>query len=281
MFILNFLGIDFEDWYHPQLIKENLPLEKKLEPKVIQGIDKILDWLRQNDTLATFFVVGELLEYEPELLDKIIENDHEIGFHTMHHNRLDEDDFKEKFSQELDRFAELTQKRSIGFRAPTFSLNNTSSWAIDTLEQKKYLYDSSIIPAKTNLYGNPNAEEKPYKISSNSLEKNDENGNLIEFPLLTTTFLGKKIPAAGGFYLRTLPMKVIKNAIRSQEEKQIPSIFYIHSWELTPEFMPRIDLPMKEKFITYHNLEKSMSKMTEIIKKFEFTTFKKYISNLN
>jgi len=281
VFILNFLGIDFEDWYHPQLIKENLPLEKKLEPKVIQGIDKILDWLRQNDTLATFFVVGELLEYQPELLDKIIENDHEIGFHTMHHNRLDEDDFKEKFSQELDRFAELTQKRSIGFRAPTFSLNNTSSWAIDTLEQKKYLYDSSIIPAKTNLYGNPNAEEKPYKISSNSLEKNDENGNLIEFPLLTTTFLGKKIPAAGGFYLRTLPMKIIKNAIRNQEEKQIPSSFYIHSWELTPEFMPRIDLPMKEKFITYHNLEKSMSKMTEIIKKFEFTTFKKYISNLN
>ena len=281
MFVLNFLGIDFEDWYHPQLIKENLPPGGKLEPKVIQGIDKILDWLRQNDTLATFFVVGELLEYEPELLDKIIENDHEIGFHTMHHNRLDEDDFKGKFSQELDRFTELTQKRSIGFRAPTFSLNNISSWAIDTLEQKKYLYDSSIIPAKTSLYGNPDAEKKPYKISSNSLEKNDENGNLIEFPLLTTTFLGKKIPAAGGFYLRTLPMKVIKNAIKNQEEKQIPSSFYIHSWELTPEFMPRIDLPIKEKFITYHNLEKSMSKMTEIIKKFEFTTFKKYISNLN
>jgi polysaccharide deacetylase family protein (PEP-CTERM system associated) len=281
VFVLNLLGIDFEDWYHPQLIKENLPPGGKLEPKVIQGIDKILDWLRQNDTLATFFVVGELLEYEPELLDKIIENDHEIGFHTMHHNRLDEDEFKGKFSQELDRFAELTQKRSIGFRAPTFSLNNISSWAIDTLEQKKYLYDSSIIPAKTSLYGNPDAEKKPYKISSNSLEKNDENGNLIEFPLLTTTFLGKKIPAAGGFYLRTLPMKVIKNAIKNQEEKQIPSSFYIHSWELTPEFMPRIDLPIKEKFITYHNLEKSMSKMTEIIKKFEFTTFKKYISNLN
>jgi len=281
VFILNLLGIDFEDWYHPQLIKDNLPPGEKLEPKVIQGIDKILEWLRQNDTLATFFVVGELLEYQPELLDKIIENDHEIGFHTMHHNRLDEDDFKGKFSQELDRFAELTQKRSIGFRAPTFSLNNTSSWAIDVLEQKKYLYDSSIIPAKSSLYGNPDAEKKPYKISSNSLEKNDKNASLIEFPLLTTTFLGKKIPAAGGFYLRTLPMKVIRNAIRNQEEKQIPSSFYIHSWELTPEFMPRIDLPIKEKFITYHNLEKSMSKMTEIIKKFEFTTFKKYISNLN
>ena len=277
---MNILGVDFEDWFHPELIQKYIS-KKDNQPKIIHGIDKILDLLRRKDTKATFFVVGELLEFKPDLLDLILDNDHEIGFHTMRHNRLDEDDFKGKFSQELDRFAELTQKRSIGFRAPTFSLNNISSWAIDTLEQKKYLYDSSIIPAKTNLYGNPNAEEKPYKISSNSLEKNDENGNLIEFPLLTTTFLGKKIPAAGGFYLRTLPMKVIRNAIKNQEEKQIPSSFYIHSWELTPEFMPRIDLPMKEKFITYHNLEKSMSKMTEIIKKFEFTTFKKYISNLN
>ena len=281
MFVLNFLGIDFEDWYHPQLIKENIPSGKKLEPKVIQGIDKIIDWLRQNDTLATFFVVGELLDYQPELLDKIIENGHEIGFHTMHHNRLDEKDFKEKFSSELKRFSDLTQKKSVGFRAPTFSLNDVSSWAIDMLEQNDYLYDSSIMPAKSSLYGNPDAEKSPYKISSNSLIRNDEKGNLIEFPLLTTTFLGKKIPAAGGFYLRTLPMKIIKNAVRSQEEKQIPSSFYIHSWELTPEFMPKIELPIKEKFITYHNLEKSMSKMTEIIKNFEFTSFRNYFSKFN
>ena len=173
MFVLNFLGIDFEDWYHPQLIKENLPSEKKLEPKVIQGIDKILDWLRQNDTLATFFVVGELLEYQPELLDKIIENGHEIGFHTMYHNRLDENNFKGKFSQELERFSELTKKQSVGFRAPTFSLNEVSSWAIEMLEQNNYLYDSSIMPAKNSLYGNPDAEKNPYRISSNSLTRDD------------------------------------------------------------------------------------------------------------
>ena len=37
------------------------------------------------------------------------------------------------------------------------------------------------------------------------LKKMILSGKLIEFPLLTTRFLGKKIPAAGGFYLRTLP----------------------------------------------------------------------------
>ena len=275
---MNLLGIDFEDWYHPQLIKKNLSPEQKLEPKVIYGLDKILDWLRQNDTIATFFVVGELLEFQPELLDKIIENDHEIGFHTMYHTRLDESNFKVKFPYEIKRFSELTERKSIGFRAPTFSLNETTSWVIDVLEENNYLYDSSIIPAKSDLYGNPNAEEKPYKISSNSLEKNDENATMIEFPLLTTTFLGKKIPAAGGFYLRTLPLKIIKNAIKNHEKKQIPACFYIHSWELTPEFMPKLDLPFKDNFITYHNLEKSLTKMTEIIQNFEFTSFKNYIS---
>ena len=66
---MNILGIDFEDWYHPELIRKNITLDEKIEPSVIQGIDKILDWLRKNETLATFFVVGELLELRPEIFD--------------------------------------------------------------------------------------------------------------------------------------------------------------------------------------------------------------------
>ena len=93
---MNLLGIDFEDWFHPELIQKVLTNEEK-KPKVIEGIDKIIDWLRQNDTYATFFVVGELLEFKPELIDKILENGHEIGFHTMHHDRLDSTNFYEKF----------------------------------------------------------------------------------------------------------------------------------------------------------------------------------------
>ena len=75
----------------------------------------------------------------------------------------------------------------------------------------------------------PNAEHSPYRISSNSIEKNDSSGKLIEFPLLTTRFLGKKIPAAGGFYLRSLPIKVIKNAIKNYEKKVHASNF-LHSF---------------------------------------------------
>ena len=196
----------------------------------------------------------------------------------MHHDRLDSFGFKEKFSSEVKKFAELTSHKSRGFRAPTFSLANTSSWAVDILEENNYVYDSSIVPAKTSMYGSPNAEHKPYRITSKSIEKNDPSGKLIEFPLLVTTFLGKKIPAAGGFYLRTLPTKVIKNTLKNYQNKNMPGSFYIHSWELTPEFMPKLDLPFKDKFTTYHNLGKAYSRMSELLKSFEFTSFSRYIA---
>jgi peptidoglycan-N-acetylglucosamine deacetylase len=276
---LNLLGIDFEDWFHPELIQKVLTNEER-NPKVIQGIDKIIDWLNYHDTYATFFVVGELLEYQPELLDKIIDNGHEIGFHTMYHTRLDTIGFKEKFQDEIKKFDEMTSGKSIGFRAPTFSLNNSSRWLIDILENSKYQYDSSIVPAKTSMYGFPNAERNPYKISSRSLEHEEPEAKIIEFPIMVTKFLGRKMPAGGGFYVRTLPQKIITNAIKNYEKNNMPAVFYIHSWELTPEYMPRIKLSSKDNFITYHNIEKTLSKMDKILNEFSFTSFERFLKNV-
>ena len=275
---MNILGIDFEDWYHPELIKKNIKDEKHTAT-VINGIDKILELLRKHETSATFFVVGELLEIQPEIFDKIIENGHEIAFHTMKHTRIDLPNRREQFQDEIKQFDKLTGGRSKGFRAPSFSLNSNSSWLIDVLEENNYEYDSSIVPVKTSMYGMPNAERKPYKISRNFLEGDSIGGKIIEFPLLVTKFLGKKIPAGGGFYLRTLPLRVIENAIKSYEKEKIPGVFYIHSWELTPEFMPRINLSKKDNFITYHNINKAYNKMEDLLKKYEFTSFEIFLQN--
>ena len=277
MIILNLLGIDFEDWFHPELIQRHITT-KNNKPTIINGIDKILNWLRKNDTFATFFMVGELLEAKPELLDKIVDGGHEIAFHTMYHTRLDTLNYREKFVEEIKKFDDITSKKSRGFRAPSFSLNHSSSWVIDVLTDNNYQYDSSIVPAKTRLYGIPNAETKPYKITSTMLEANDPNGKILEFPLLTAKILGHTIPACGGFYLRILPLKIIEHAINIVNNKDIPASFYIHSWELVPEFMPRVPLAFIDNFITYHNLGKTFSRMDKIIKKFKFTSFSRFMS---
>ena len=51
--------------------------------------------------------------------------------------------------------------------------------------------------------------------------------------------------------------KLYFDEITNYEKKEIPATFYIHSWELTPELMPRIKLSKKDNFITYHNIEKA------------------------
>ena len=275
---MNILGIDFEEWYHPELIKNQVKIEQKI-PKVFKGIDTILNLLNKHDISATFFVVGEILQHSPELIDKIISNNHEIAFHTMHHDRIDSPNFLNNFDDELKEFQKLTNNKSKGFRAPTFSLNEKSSSIIKILEKYNYIYDSSIMPAKTSMYGNPNANKKPYKITSENLESNSENGKLWEFPLMVTKLLGKQIPAAGGFYLRTLPLSIIKNAIKNYEKKSMPACFYVHSWELTPELMPKIPLSKKNNFITYHNIEKTLPKLDQLLSNFSFTSFQKYINN--
>lgn len=276
---MNLLGIDFEDWYHPQIIQKYLDDKKKI-PRVVEGLDKIIELLRVNDTFATFFMVGELIQFKPEIIDKIIDSGHEIGFHTMNHTRLDAPNFKDNFDSELKQFKELTDGKSKGFRAPTFSLNYDTSWAIDTLIQNGYTYDSSIMPTKVGMYGINGADKKPYKISSNCIDKNDPDGQLLEFPLLVTKFFGKTIPTAGGFYLRFLPLNIIKKSIENYQKNSMPASFYIHSWELTPEFMPKIPMSFKDKFITYHNVEKTFSKMENLLKKFQFTSFSRFMNNM-
>ena len=276
---MNLLGIDFEDWYHPQLVEPFVSKEKRI-PIMFKGLDKILNLLRKTNSKATFFIVGELLKSNPEILDKISSEGHEIGFHTMHHTRLDLFTSKINFQNEIKEFENLTSGKSKGFRAPTFSLNKKSSWVIDELVKSNYTYDSSVVPAKTNLYGIPDAEKSPYKIDSSNLSTNNENGNLIEFPLLVTKLFGKTIPASGGFYLRFLPLKIIKNAIESYEKRNIPASMYVHSWELTPEYIPKIDLPFKNKFITFYNIKKTYSKINELLNNFNFNSFDSYLSKL-
>ena len=273
------LGIDFEDWYHPQLVSPYVSEEERI-PTMFKGLDKILELLRKNDSKATFFLVGEVLENNPEIIDKILSGEHEIGFHTMKHTRLDSKNFQFTFKQELNQFEKIVSRKVLGFRAPTFSLNEESSWVIDELVNAGYKYDSSVMPAKTSLYGLPSAEKSPYRITSNNLTKNNNDGILIEFPLLVTKFLGKTIPAAGGFYLRFLPFRIIKNAIRTYEKQNIPACLYIHSWELTPEYIPQIKLPKKNHFITFHNIEKTFSKIDNLLQEFEFSTFESHLKNI-
>ena len=76
---LNLLGIDFEDWYHPQLVQ---PFVKHLkhEPKMFQGLDKIIELLRKTETTATFSWLENYLNLIHLCLIKFLKMDMKLVF---------------------------------------------------------------------------------------------------------------------------------------------------------------------------------------------------------
>ena len=93
------------------------------------------------------------------------------------------------------------------------------------------------------------------------------------------TFFGKTMPISGGFYLRFLPLKTSLKSIMNYEKQKITATIYVHSWELTPEFMPKIKLPFKENFVTFHNIKNTYSRLEKILSTYKFSSFNNFLKN--
>ncbi|MEO5326761.1 MAG: polysaccharide deacetylase family protein [Magnetococcus sp. THC-1_WYH] len=67
------------------------PVERDLE---------IASLLRKHDASATFFFIGKLMERSPDVVKKVLEEKHEVGYHSYRHQKLSwvsQTDLKEDF----------------------------------------------------------------------------------------------------------------------------------------------------------------------------------------
>lgn len=272
-FLLNILSVDLEEWYHPQYVKGKCP-ENKVE-NAPQDLSKTLDLLERFKTDATFFVVGEIAQRYPELIEKIRDGGHEVAFHGADHEPLWEKN-AETFRSEIRLFNSTVGKNCLGFRAPSFSLDNRTGWALKILEESGYRYDSSIFPVRTSLYGVQNAPLKPYKPSVNDVASEDPDGKIMEFPLLVYPLSRFRLPAAGGFYLRFLPVNFMLKAVEKANKNGYPAVLYFHTWELNPE-TPRLNLGFYKAFVTYHNLKQTQAKLARILSVSTFTGLRSFM----
>ena len=62
---------------------------------------KILDVLKKHQVPAAFFLVGNYLERNPDLVRRMVEEGHIVGNHTMHHYDMSKISDKETFTKEL------------------------------------------------------------------------------------------------------------------------------------------------------------------------------------
>jgi len=202
--------------------------------RVVVNTRKILNLLAHHDTRATFFLLGKVAEDFPFLPKEIAKAGHEIGIHGYHHLQFFRMTPEQAF-QELDRAKKLIEdligERVLGHRAPAFSINEDTAWALDIIAELGFKYDSSIVPIRSSRYGWPGY---PKDIRNIVTERKNE---LIEAPISTLNIMGKEIPFSGGGYLRLFPFWVTKLGFQAVEKNR-PVILYIHPYDLDTERYP-------------------------------------------
>jgi len=272
--MLNALTIDVEDYFHVTAFEQVLDRQKweGMEERVERNIEKLLLILDEYKVKATFFVLGWVAERYPVLIRTIFNDGHEIASHGFNHEmitRQSQDSFRQDIAAAKVVLEDITGSKVNGYRAPTFSIINSSLWALGVLCEQGFSYDSSIFPIKHDRYGIPDANRFPHIIKVNG------GAAIKEFPPSTIKFFRWNFPIAGGAYLRFLPAEFIAWGIHqiNKAENQ-PAIIYLHPWELDPE-QPRVAIKGLGRVRHYCNLGSTEGKLRYLIKRCTFTTLNK------
>ncbi len=265
----NLLTFDIEEWYQANYRPLGDRPRPERDDRLEANVERLLVTCDRHRATATFFVLGETADRHPEIVRKIKSFGHEIASHSYTHT-LVYDRTPQEFAADLRRSIEilqnLTGEKVLGFRAPSWSVDREMGWFFELLEENGLVYDSSLFPAKTFLYGDSRAEDSPHKL-----------GGISEFPASTFRFLGKRIPFASGFFFRFFPSRVIKKSIRSLNRRSRPAMICLHPREVDPD-APRLALPPRERFIHYVHVRSTEAKLNSLLSSFRFISIREYLN---
>ncbi|OGZ24150.1 MAG: hypothetical protein A3A08_00070 [Candidatus Nealsonbacteria bacterium RIFCSPLOWO2_01_FULL_41_9] len=255
-------------------MKEYLSASSPPKDYLEESVFPLLDCLYKHKAKATFFITGKVVEKYPELIKRIHQEGHEISCHGFSHRNLNTFSPSE-LDKEIEKLIELieniTGRKPKGFRAPSFSLNNQTRWVLPILSKHELKYDSSVFPARTPFYGVANApKDYIYRISFKDVSKIDPGSPLIEVPLAVYSFLGIRIPIAGGVYFRLLPLWLYKILLKGAISQQGTVNLYFHPHELYQETpIPRQGSWLRKK-IKYFGVKDSFKKLDNLLSIFNF-----------
>jgi polysaccharide deacetylase family protein (PEP-CTERM system associated) len=264
--LVNGLSIDVEDWFQVGAFEEVIDRDDwdGLTTRVERNVDAILEMLDQAEIKATFFTLGWVAKRQGALMRRIAESGHELASHGWDHARVYTMD-RNRFAADIRRAKQEIEDASgfavTGYRAPSFSIDNRTPWAYLELAEQGYSYSSSVAPVAHDHYG---WREAP-RFAFHPLPWAD----LVEIPVTTATFAGKRLAAGGGGFFRVLPYAFSRWAIRQVNRRDgRPAIFYFHPWEIDPG-QPRVeDAPLKSRLRHYTRLDAMEEKLRQLVNEF-------------
>jgi polysaccharide deacetylase family protein (PEP-CTERM system associated) len=263
----NIMTVDVEDWFHILEVEGGYTRADwdGLEERVVRNTDRLLGLFDEADVRATFFVVGWVARRQPDLVRRIAAAGHELGSHSYWHEVLPRHD-RRSLAADLAASKRLLEDLSggevTGFRAPGGSITPAQAWAFDVMLEAGYRYDSSLCPGYSSHGGFPSPWLGPHRLRC-------EGGHLDEVPSATIGVGGRRVPYAGGGYLRLFPYLVQKAATRLENRSGRPSNVYVHPREIDTE-QPRMELPALRRFKYYVGLASTEAKVRRLLRDFRW-----------
>jgi polysaccharide deacetylase family protein (PEP-CTERM system associated) len=279
--ITHAMTVDVEDYFHVAAFNKVIdPSTWDSWPcRVEQNTNTLLALFDRNKIKITFFILGWVAERYPELIKRIHQQGHEIASHGYSHQLIYKQDpkvFREETAKSKQILEDLIQQPITGYRAASYSITRNSLWALETLAELGFTWDSSIFPTRHDNYGIPGSPEEPYKIGTR------QGKILTEFPLTTAKVLGQSIPAAGGGYFRQYPYFVSRWLFEIASLNQTkPQIFYLHPWEIDPD-QPRVpNASWFSNFRHYTNLHRCLPRLERMLADFKFGTISESLGSVH
>jgi hypothetical protein len=234
----------------------------------LQALDPILDQL--GEAQASFYLVGEIAEWYPQIPEKIVAAGHELGFHCQFHRSLVS---PAELEQDLAASAAWRERFQVcGYRAPMVGIDEA---AYATLARNGFTYSSSIYAPSGTLLQKSGVWEIP--VSTLPLLKQPT--DLSAPRKFTFNLLAQgEIPYGSSLVTGLLPgvnLKIIERDLRAG----LSPVIFLHPYELVrpPRFLRRMARDLAAHPLLFPFTLNKSNFLKTLLRNFPVSTLKTYL----
>jgi len=204
-----YLSFDIEEFDMPKEYGYDIAFERQIAISR-KGLTAILDLLKKHQMRATFFSTVVFAQQVPDLINRLIEEGHELASHTYYHS-----DFE---NEHLKRSKEALEQQ-FGVTVEGLRMPRMLEVSAEEVKKAGYRYNSSVNP--TFLPGRYNKLHVPkHFFNENGLWQIPAAVSWFRFPLFWLSF-------------HNLPLWLYRFLLKRSVKSIGYAALYFHPWEFT------------------------------------------------